>query len=1004
MDMIKLTIDGQKISVPADTTVLTAAKSHGIDIPSLCQHNLVETYGACGICLVEAEGNKKLLRACATKVWEGMTVNTKSPRVIAARKAALELLLNDHRGDCRPPCVEACPANTDCQGYVGLIANGEYEAAAALIKDKLPLPASIGRVCPHPCEEACRRKMVDEPIAIAQLKAFAGDYILKHDLLKAVNTKASTGKTVAIIGAGPAGLTAGYFLARQGHKVEIFEAMDKAGGMLRYGIPQYRLPKEILDQEIDFIKETGITFHFATKVGRDIEFSKLENNFDAVYIAIGAWRSAPLGCPGQDLPGVLGGIDFLRDVAQKKEINIGKSVAVVGGGNTAMDACRTALRLGSEKVYVLYRRTREEMPAEDIEIVEAIEEGVEFKFLVSPLEVIEKNGKAAGIKLQKMRLGEADASGRRRPVPIEGETETLKVDTIIAAIGQKVESNGIPVTLTKWQTIAADKNSFLTDRPGVFAGGDAINDGPGIAISAIGHGNKAATVINSYLQGNIIPYSHPYIVTRTDITPADLAAKPKIPRENLQYRPGTERKNDFEEIALGYSEAEAKAEANRCLECGCADYFECKLIKYGRQYDVQPQRFPGAGRKRQEQDDHPFIERNADKCILCGLCIRVCEEVVGAGVLGLINRGFETIVKPEFGAPLADTDCISCGQCVNLCPTGALMEKWPLAKRVPLAEDKTDSVCGGCGMGCNITVTGKAGLISRILPKDDMDTLCAKGRFHFAAYQKENRLTTAILNGEEISLNKGIKLWQEAMREAIKKYGSQGVGMSISPALCEEDIMAAVKMGKEILQTDNIASLAKIYDASEGNCSYTDLNNAKVIYIGEAEAKDHPVMAMKLRLAKANVTWLTKEEEIDSIREADVIIAVENLLSPQDDANAAKKAKNIGAKLLKLRPMPNSAVLNGGTIKNRDSLNGIKALFLIGDDDSPLPQGIEYLAVMASHKTQKVKDSNLALPLATFLETEGTYINNEGQRKKTAAIVKPAFNLSNQELFDALCH
>ena len=687
MSTFQLTIDGKVCSANQGETILTVATRNGIEIPTLCYHPSVAIYGACGICLVEADGNPKLLRACATEAREGMVVNTKSRRAEQGRKLALELLLSDHRGDCRPPCVEACPAHTDCQGYVGLIANGEYKEALKVLKEIVPLPASIGRVCPHPCESACRRKLVEQPLAIAQLKTFIADLDLADENPFLAEKAPSSGKRVAVIGGGPAGLTVSHYLARYGHDVEIFEAMPKAGGMLRYGIPQYRLPKEVLDQEIALIEAMGVRIHCDTRIGKDILFEDLEKQYDAVYIGIGAWKSAPMRCKGEESQGVLGGIDFLIDVAQRKPVAMGRRVAVVGGGNTAMDACRTAMRLGAEKVYVLYRRTRAEMPAEEIEIVEAMEEGVEFKFLVAPTEVLSKDGKVTGIKLQKMELGEADASGRRRPVPIEGAIETLELDTVIAAIGQKVVTDGIPVALTDWNTIAADEHTFLTDRKGVFAGGDSINDGPGIAISAIAHARQGADIIDSYLKGDMVPYSKPYIVTRQDLTEEDFLDRAKIPRAIMAHLSPEERKRNFKEVNFGFTEEQAKEEASRCLECGCADYFQCKLIHYGQQYHVDPQRFSAEPRRRKSVAVNDYIEYCAEKCILCGQCVRVCEEVAGKGVLGLVHRGFETLVNTEFCKTLELTECLSCGRCVDLCPTGALMETWVGKKRVPLKEN-----------------------------------------------------------------------------------------------------------------------------------------------------------------------------------------------------------------------------------------------------------------------------------------------------------------------------
>ncbi|MBR6918481.1 MAG: FAD-dependent oxidoreductase [Clostridia bacterium] len=676
MNEIKLTINGIEVVCNQGDTVLAAAKSAGIEIPTLCQSDAVKVYGACGLCTVEIEGSPKLFRACATKAADGMVVKTDTPRVMRSRKIALELLMSDHDGDCKGPCTLNCPAGTDCQGYVKLIAEGDDHAAVKLIKDKLPLPASIGRVCPHPCEKACRRKMVEEPISIARLKYFAADRDLAGDTFRP-DVAPDTGKRVAVIGGGPAGLTAAYFLRVKGHAVTVYDAMPKMGGMLRYGIPAYRLPKSIVDREVKEIADLGVKMVNNFKVGRDATLEELRKKYDAVYVAIGAWRSSGIRCPGEELEGVLGGIDFLRHVSfynsgDEEKPEIGRSVAVVGGGNTAMDACRSAVRLGVENVYVIYRRTRAEMPAEDVEIEEAIEEGVEFKFLTNPAEIIGEDGKVKTVKLQVMELGEPDASGRRSPVPVEGKFEFIDVDTVICAIGQQINAEGFDcLEKTKKGTIAADETTFATSIDGVFAGGDATNRGASIAIEAIGEANKAAAVIDSYLNGDTVPYRKPFVSER-EVTPEMYADREKIARVKMPTRDASERRQDFDEIYLGLPEDEARAEAKRCLSCGCHDYGECKLIKYADAYDVHPERLAGKKNTAPVEQKLVVIERNPSKCILCGLCYRVCDEVAKRGLLGIVGRGFTSVIKPEFDTPDKIAGCADCHLCVDECPTGAL--------------------------------------------------------------------------------------------------------------------------------------------------------------------------------------------------------------------------------------------------------------------------------------------------------------------------------------------
>ena len=725
--MLNLTINGKNITVEEGTTILQAAKDNGIYIPTLCYDDAVKVYGACGLCVVEAEGIPKLLRSCSAKCTEGMVVNTESKRVVQSRKIAMELLMSAHDGDCVAPCQLNCPARTDCQGYVGLIANGEYEAALKLIKNKVSLPASIGRVCPHPCETACRRGKVDEAINIAQLKAFAADMDLNSDSYLP-EKDAPTGKKIAIIGGGPAGLTAAYRLAVSGHEVTVYDMMKKMGGMLRYGIPQYRLPKEVLDKEIAIIEKLGVKMINGVKLGKDFTVASLKAQNDAVIVAVGAWKSSSMRTPGEELDGIYGGIDFLRAVALKQEINIGDKVVICGGGNTAMDACRTAVRLGAKEVYCVYRRTRNEMPAEDIEITEAEEEGVQFKFLTNPISFNGEDGKVKSVTLQLMELGEPDASGRRRPVAIEGKTEELDVDSVIVAIGQKLVNEDVSeLKLTDRGNIEADIDTFKTNIEGVFAIGDATNRGASIAIEAIGEANRCALSIDAYLNGEDIETRVPYI-SRRDEELIDFQSKEKCPARKPQVLSAAERKNNFDEVCLGYTEEDAKAEASRCLECGCKEYYKCKLLSVAQRYDIHPERFKGEMPQKYTADSNEFIERNSAKCILCGLCVRSCKEVMNISAIGLLGRGFKTEVAPAFNLPLDQTKCTNCGLCVELCPTGALTEKSSLKKQVPLKEEYSKETVTIDGEQAEVLVSRYDGKIIRVIPNDEVSRNSALSR------------------------------------------------------------------------------------------------------------------------------------------------------------------------------------------------------------------------------------------------------------------------------------
>lgn len=670
MEKIKITVNGTALEGFNGETILQIARRGGIEIPTLCEDERVKNYGACGLCVVEAKGIPKLMRACSTVASDGMDIDTESERVKASRRLALELLMSDHDGDCKGPCHLNCPAGTDVQAYVKAIAEGDDAKAVRIIKEKLPFPASIGRVCPHPCEKACRRQYVEEAISIAQLKYFAADNVLAAGE-ELAQREAPTGKRVAVIGGGPAGLSAAYYLALKGHSVTVYEAMPKVGGMLRYGIPEYRLPKAVLDKEIAVIEKQGVNIRCNVKIGKDLTFDEIRATNNATVIAIGAWTSTKVGCVGEELDGVYGGIEFLRSVAVGNPVAVGDKVVIVGGGNTAMDACRTAVRLGAKSVTVVYRRTENEMPAEKIEIAEAKEEGVEFRFLVNPSELIGENGRIKAVKLQIMELGAPDAGGRRAPVPIEGKFEYIDADCFISAIGQKVCVSGFEgIELNRRGIIAADENSFRTNMEGVFAIGDATNKGAGIAVAAIGEANRAADVVDSYLKGAVIPYRKPFVSERS-VSESDFASYDKLSRVAMPTRPAEERKHDFNEVYLGLPEDLARAEAKRCLECGCHDYSDCKLIRYSNMY-INGIRFCGDKRRAEKERALVSIERNNGKCILCGLCVRVCDEVAHKGLLGLVGRGFTTLIKPEFRDAYAIKECATCNKCVELCPTGAL--------------------------------------------------------------------------------------------------------------------------------------------------------------------------------------------------------------------------------------------------------------------------------------------------------------------------------------------
>lgn len=865
MAKISFNIDGKEVQGFPGQTILDVAKENGIDIPTLCYDPRTKIFGSCGLCVVEMEGFPKLLRSCATEISEGSVIKTKTERVLESRKTNLELLLTQHSGDCRPPCALACPAQTDCQGYVGLIANGKTEEALELIKEKIPLPASIGRVCPHPCEDACRRKLVEDPVSILNLKRYAADLDLGKANPYLPEVAPCTGMSVAIIGGGPGGLSAAYYLRQMGHCVTVIDAQPKLGGMLRYGIPEYRLPKEVLQAEIDLIEKIGVKYQLNTKIGKDISFESLQSQYDAIIIAVGAWTSASLRCPGEDLDGVFGGIHFLRKYVANEELVVGKKVAVVGGGNTAMDACRTAIRLGAEKVYNIYRRTKNEMPAEEIEIKEAEEEGVDFRYLVNPIEVIGKGGKVKQIRLQIMELGEPDASGRRRPVPVEGKEEILDVDTVIAAIGQGVDpANMGEVELTKWNTIAADEKLFTTNVEGVFAIGDCVNKGASIAIEAIGNAKAAAAAVNDYLSGKEMNFGSDYLVKRDDLTESDFSNRKKEPRSLMFHLSPEERKDNFLEVLPeGFDEERAKKDASRCLECGCHDYFECKLIKMAKEADVVPSRLTDDVKRIEFEDPHPFIVRDPNKCVLCGLCVRVCDEVVGSTALGFVERGINTVIAPAFNQPLAETSCVSCGQCISVCPTGALQERSVVNKPIPLDVKVTDSVCNFCSVGCSVRHESYGDMYVKTVPAApevgvNGGLMCGVGRFGVNYVNAGERITEPLMkkDGKFVPVS-----WHDAYIYAAKQLESlrvrgQKTALAVGQHFNIKDAAAIMSLA-DLLEADAFSYQYKanaIADALGVNASpnaIAELAGTEMIIVVGDTAVDNAVLNAKLREAKA---------------------------------------------------------------------------------------------------------------------------------------------------------
>lgn len=811
---VRMLLDGAEVNAEAGQSILSVCRDVGIQIPTLCDDPQLKPHGSCGMCVVDVRGYG-LVTSCTTPVADGMVVETASPKVIGARKQRLEDLLRDHYGDCTAPCEAACPAGIDVQGYLALIARGAYKEAVELIKEKLPLPAVIGRICPHFCEQACRRNLVDKPVAICSAKRFVADFeMASADRLKP-RIKPKTGFRVAIVGGGPAGLTAAYYLALNGHDVTILEALPKPGGMLRYGIPDYRLPQEVLDQEISRITDLGAQIRVNQRLGRDFSIQSLKDSgYHAIFLAIGAHQSTRLGVQGEELDGVLAGTDFLRAVAAGEPVEVGKRVAIIGGGNTAIDAARTALRLGAQEVTLVYRRSRAEMPASPWEIEEAEEEGVRLLFLAAPVRIIGKDGKVAELECIKMALGEPDSSGRRRPEPVAGSEFLIALDTVVAAIGQRPDTAFLAekedIRIARNGNIVVDQIQWQTGVKGVFAGGDCVS-GAATAVEAIAAGRKAALSIDCFLRGVDMPNGKPiFDISKGTLEQlqgkeefTQLEQKPRVPMPKI---PLEERVSSFDEIELGFTDEMVRREAGRCLECGCkADYY-CVLRKLATEYEVQAPPFREHRYLYPLDKSHPFIERDANKCIACARCARVCSNIQGVGALGFSYR---VATYEGNGGSLLNTTCESCGQCVKSCPVGALV-----AKKEMLPEREIKTICTYCGVGCGIYLGIRGDTIVSVRgdtesPVNRHGNLCVKGRFGYEFVNSPERLTNPLVkkNGKFYEVS-----WDEALdlvaNRLVKYRGDQFAVISSAKCTNEENYLIQ-KFARGVMGTNSIDHCAR---------------------------------------------------------------------------------------------------------------------------------------------------------------------------------------------------
>ena len=556
-------------------------------------------------------------------------------------------------------CENACPVNTRAPQYISEVREENYNLAFELNRGDNLFPAILGRICVHPCEEKCRRGLlIDLPISICSLKRASSDF-KTHTPQKEITIK-KKGKKVAVIGAGPSGLSAANDLARLGYSVVIYETFSIPGGMLNVGIPPYRLPREVVRQAIEEVKRLGVQIITRTPIGKELNLESLRKKYEAVYIAAGAHKAEKLGISGEDLQGVIHGVTFMQMVNLKRDLKFDSRVAVVGGGNTAMDAARSSFRLGAKEVFILYRRSREEMPVDSRELEQVEEEGIQVHYLTQPIRVLSRDGiRVSGVQCIRNRLGEPEKDGRRRPIPVEGTEFEIDIDLLIPAVSQSPDISFLPdeigLEISKWDRLSVNPETFETNVRGIFAGGDFVT-GPRDVIRVIADGRKAALSIHSYLSGEGFEKkpAHFTAVSEVKIDP-DLE---KIPRQKMNTTPIQERKSVDKEVELGFSKEVAVREAVRCLQC------------------------------------HIFTIFDRTKCILCGGCVDICpkscfrmarlDEIEG-------DENLSKLVESLYGVSCEEAErlnlatvifkdesrCIQCGLCVKRCPTGTItMEQY----------------------------------------------------------------------------------------------------------------------------------------------------------------------------------------------------------------------------------------------------------------------------------------------------------------------------------------
>ncbi len=819
MELIKIKINSQKFSVQKGALLLEAIQSVGFYVPTLCYlKEKASPSNPCGLCIVKIKG-EGLVRSCEYTIEKEIEVETENEEIKAIRRRILENLVSNHYGDCKAPCHTPCPGGLNIQGYIGFISKGDFKSALALIKEKLPLPAVVGRVCPRFCEPVCRRALVDQPLAINNLKRFVADYGLEYGELP-LELPSLGEKKVAVIGAGPAGLTCAYFLRLKGYRVTILDKEEEPGGLLRYGIPTFKLPREVARKEIDNILKLGIDFKGGKAWGKDFTLRDLlEDGFQAIFIAIGARKEKSFGFQGEELGE--SGFQFLYRF-NKGEVDLenykNKRVAILGCSYTAIELARVLRRLGCE-VFVYYPRSKVEAPIPLREIGYAEREGVNFIFVTAPWE-LRKKGEALEITLVRTTLTE------KREIKLLPETAFSESFELIFKAWGEVPSDSFKewgdleraIETSSEGVIKVNPQTLETNLKGVFAGGDFIH-GSKTVIQAVASGRKAASSIAAFLEG--LPLEKTKITVKYDFSRGKRAEEfdsnfldmfSQKERAQLQERDPKERILDFEEVLIGLTKEAAIEEAKRCLKCGCLGIHKCDFREILIKEDVPVSK----ARKRMKyalQQKHPLIEVDLNKCIVCERCVRSCPY--SAIFFKVINKGKPT----EHITFHFKENCVSCGHCVDTCPTGALTKKNLVVPYERKEAKAVKSVCSYCGVGCNLTVWVKNGTIFEVTGRDlppNYGKTCVKGRFGFEYYKSGERLTKPLIRRdrlrdfEAVDWETALEFVAENLLRIRNEYGPLALGFLCSARTSNEENYLMQKIARGIFKTNNVDNPARV--------------------------------------------------------------------------------------------------------------------------------------------------------------------------------------------------